>query len=79
MATTIIVESSGKSGQRTGDWIVKKGTGRGATNIDRFQVKKAAVKRARQAARGVARRGGEAVLKVQNTDGTIATTASYGG
>lgn len=78
MATTIIVESSGKSGQRTGDWIVKKGTGRGATILDRYQKKRTAVKRGRQAGRGVARKGREAVLKVQDRDGRLQTEASYG-
>lgn len=85
MATTVIVESKGESGQHRGDWAVKKGTGRGASyiknssgSIKGFQDKQDAISRARQLARGVVRRtGNDVVLKVQNKHGGFRTEATY--
>lgn len=64
MATQVKVLSDGKSGDRTGDWLVRKGR----TKVSRHRKKSAAVKKAKQTARGTA---GKAVLRVQDTNGNF--------
>lgn len=76
MATTIMVVSKAKAGTPRGDWAIKKGSGRGGTykkrsdgEIKGYHDKKNAIRDARQWARGVRQRTGNAVqVKVQSAD-----------
>jgi hypothetical protein len=62
---TIYVEIDAGAGQRSGDWIVKNGSGRGARIISRHRTKAAAKKKARSEAHKR-----DTGLRIQNTDGT---------
>ena len=57
-------------GSRSGQWLVESTA---AGLVSSHRLKRTAVDRARQHARGVA----PAVLKVQNADGTWQTAATY--
>lgn len=77
-AVEVFVKPEAKAGQKTGDWIVKVGRGRGGKNISRHRQKEVAVRRGRTEGKNRKDRPGGALLKVQNTDGGIRTEASYG-
>ena len=67
----ILVEINKKSGQVTGDWIVRNGSG--GRIISRHRTKSAAVKRARREAR---KRGTS--FRVQDTQGRWSQGPGYG-
>lgn len=71
---TIYVKIDGKSGQRSGDWVVQNGAGRGGRVISRHRTKSAAVSKARSEAR---KRGTN--YRVQNTSGQWQQQTGYGG
>lgn len=67
--------------QTRGDWIVKRGRGRGGSILHRKQEKKDAIRLARRAARVSARKGnGQGVtLYVQNASGRRRKESEYNG
>lgn len=67
---TIQVEIDKRSGQRSGDWVVRNGPG--GQILSRHRTKRRAVSEGRQAARS---RGTN--LKIQNRDGTWRQGPSY--
>lgn len=77
----VIVKRDPKATQQKGDWTVKKGRGRGGTNISSHRLKSEAVKRGRSAARGSAEKGdGQGVtLWVQDKEGRPEVESEYNG
>lgn len=70
---TIYVAIDARGGQRSGDWVVKNGAGRGGRIISRHRKKSTAKKRARKEAR---KRNTD--LRVQNAStGQYKTVRNY--